>query len=385
MFGHRIRLFSMLGFEVKIDLSWIIIAVLLTWSLAVGYFPYQYKQLSPQAYWLMGLVGALGLFLSIILHELSHSLVARQQGLVIRGITLFIFGGVAEISEEPANARTELLMAIAGPAMSVGLGVIFFLMYLFGAAIGLPLTVVGVLEYLGWINLLLAIFNLIPAFPLDGGRILRSFLWSRQKSMHKATRTAARIGGGFGVALILLGVLFFFAGNFIGGIWWFLIGLYLRNASSGSYQQLQIREALGGEPIQRFMRADPITVEASTSLAELVQDYIYTYHHRMFPVVEGSRVLGCIHARQLKEIPHDTWSERTVGELARQCSQENSVEPDRDAWAVLGLMRRTGNSRLLVMKEGRLMGIVTLKDLLRFLSIKLDLEGERLDASDLTA
>ncbi len=377
MFQKSIRIFRLFGFEVKVDPSWLILAVLITWSLARGLFPAYYGDLSTSAYWWMGVAGTLGLFLAIILHELSHSLVARRRGLPIKGITLFIFGGVAQMEEEPTSPQTELQMAAAGPAASIALGCFFLLVRAGGRAGGWPVPVIGVISYLAFINFILAGFNLLPAFPLDGGRILRALLWRGQGSLRRATRISSRIGSGFGSILIILGAVTFITGNFIGGVWWFLIGLFLRSAAQTSYRQVVIRKTLEGEQVARFMNERPVTVPAEATVEELVNDYVYRHHFKMYPVIENGRLAGCVTTKQVKETPREQWSTRRVGELASSCSQENSISPDAEAVTALGLMTRTGNGRLLVVDDGRLAGIITLKDLLGFLSVKLDLEGER--------
>jgi Zn-dependent protease/CBS domain-containing protein len=376
MFGKGIKLFKLFGFEVKIDLSWIILAFFITWSLAVGLFPFYYKNLTTQMYWLMGAGGAIGLFLSIVFHEMCHSLVARRFDIPMRGITLFIFGGVAEMGEEPPSAKAEFAMAVAGPISSIVIGLVFSFVYAQGKHGGWPVPLNGILQYLAWINLLLAGFNLLPAFPLDGGRILRSILWSVKKNLRWATRVSSRIGSGFGILLIILGVFQFFRGNFIGGIWWFLIGMFLQNAARMSYQQLLLRKALEGEPVRKFMQPNPVTVSPDISVQQLVQDYIYKYHFKMFPVVKDSdKLFGCITTKQVKEIPREQWPVRTVGELATQCSRENTIAPQADAMRALSMMSRTSASRLLVVEGDHLLGIIALKDMLKFFSIKVELEG----------
>ena len=269
MFGNRIKLFKLLGFEVRVDWSWIIIAVLIAWSLSKGLFPSYYKNLSTQTYWWMGIIGALGLFLSIIVHEFSHSLVARRYGLPMKGITLFIFGGVAEMEDEPPSAKVEFMMAIAGPLSSILIALIFYGIHAAGKQAGLAEPINGVVGYLAWINAILAGFNLLPAFPLDGGRVLRSILWGVKKNLRWATYISSRIGSGFGILLIVLGVIQVFRGNFIGGMWWFLIGMFLQGAAKASYQQLLTRRALEGEPISRFMKSDAVTVPPSSRLKAL--------------------------------------------------------------------------------------------------------------------
>jgi len=376
MFGKRMKLFKLLGFEVRIDLSWLVIAVLVTWSLAKMLFPSWYPHLAPATYWIMGVVGALGLFISIVAHEFCHSLVARKFGMPMKGITLFIFGGVAEMGDEPPTARAEFWMAIVGPLSSLAIGGVFYLIYRGGMAAGWPTPVNAVNGYLAYINGILAAFNLLPAFPLDGGRVLRSILWGAKDNLRWATRVSSTIGTAFGLGLIFVGVLQFIGGNVIGGVWMFLIGMFLRSAAQMSYQQLLVRKALEGEPVRRFMNADPVTVPDSITVAKLVEDYIYKYHHKMFPVMAGEKLVGCITTRQVKDIPREAWDRETIREAASPCSEENTISPGTDAIKALSMMNQSGVSRLLVVEKGRLVGLVTLKDLLDFFSLKVELEEQ---------
>jgi Zn-dependent protease len=375
MFENRISLFKILGFEVWIDLSWLILAVLITWSLAVGYFPVEFSGLSQITYLWMGVAGAMGIFVSIIFHELWHSLVARKFGLPMKGITLFIFGGVAEMTDEPPSATAEFMMAIAGPISSIFLSLGFFGVYLISSRFNFPLPIIGVFFYLGFINGLLAVFNLIPGFPLDGGRILRSLLWAWKKNLRWATNIASNIGSFFGIFLIVMGLFSMIGGNVIGGFWYFLIGLFLRNAANMSYQQVLMKQYLEGESVSRFMNQNPITVPSSISIRDLVEDFYYKYHFKMFPVVEDSKLVGCITIKHVKEVPKSEWEKRSVGEVSTSCSSKNTISSDEDAIKALSIMNQTGESRLMVVNENQLLGLITLKDLLKFLSLKLDLEG----------
>lgn len=375
MFGKRIDLFKLLGFEVRIDMSWVFLAILVAWSLSTGFFPFRYEGLSTQTYWIMGVVGAIGLFLSIIVHEMSHSLVARQYGMPIKGITLFIFGGVAELNKEPPSPKAEFLMAAAGPISSLALAALLYVFSLVAQAIGLPESVYGVIKYLSWINGLLAVFNLVPAFPLDGGRILRSILWGWKDNLRWATRVSAAFGAGFGLFLIFLGVLQFFGGNFIGGMWWFFIGMFIRGAANSSYQQLLVRRALEGEPVRRFMKTEVITAPAAATLQELVDNYFYRYHHKLFPVVDaGDRLVGGATIKQVRDVPREEWGRRTVGEIAQPPSPENTIDEQADALDALALMSRSASSRLMVTAGNQLVGIISLKDLLAFLELKVELD-----------
>jgi len=374
MFGKSITLFRLFGFKVQADASWLFLVVLLTWTLAVSLFPMWYEGLSTSTYWLMGAVGAAGLFLSIILHELSHSLVARRDGMPIKGITLFIFGGVAQMEDEPPSARTEFLMAIAGPVTSIVLGLIFFGAGELAGLQNWPTPVVAVLSYLGWINLILAAFNMVPAFPLDGGRVLRSALWHWKKNLPQATAIAAKIGAGFGLILILLGVFTFLTGNLVAGIWWFMIGMFLRGASKMSHRQVLIRKMLQNEKVERFMHTEPVKVSPSLSVQELVEDYVYQYHHKIFPVMDGEKLVGCVTTRDIKQLPRDEWAQSSVQAIMTSCSDRNTIAEDADAMKALSTMNKDGVSRLLVVRGEKLVGVLTLKDLLKFISLKLDLE-----------
>ena len=345
------------------------------WSLSLESFPNIIKVYLQQPT-VDGIFGAIGLFVSIVIHELFHSLVARRFGLSIRGITLFMFGGVAEMTEEPANAKTEFYMALAGPVTSIALGMIFYSTYLILKRLGVSMGITGIFGYLGIINWALAGFNLIPAFPLDGGRILRSILWWRKKDLRWATRIASRMGEIFGFTLIFLGVFSIFRGSFVGGIWLFLIGMFLQNASQVSMQRLMISKALEGETVRRFMKPDPVTIPDTMTLKEAVEDYIYRYHYKMFPVVRNSKLVGCLTTRDIKVIPKEKWSTQTAGEVSKSCSIDNTIHPDTDATQALSLMNRTGNSRLMVVENDQLIGVITLKDLLQFFSLKMELEGD---------
>lgn len=373
MFGKSITLFKLFGFEVKIDISWLVIALLITWTLAKGSFPHYYQGFQNSTYWVMGILGALGLFIAIIFHELSHSLVARKFGLQMKGITLFIFGGVAEMTEEPPSPKAEFFMAIAGPISSIILGLGLFGIRFLGEGMGWPKPVLGVISYLALINIILAGFNLLPAFPLDGGRMLRSVLWGMKDNIRWATRISSSIGSAFGIALILFGALSVFMGNLIGGVWWVLIGMFMRGASQMSYQQLIVRRSLEGEKVRRFMVSDPVTVSPSISIEDLVEDYVYKYHFKMFPVVDDGKLLGCVTLSQVKEIPREERHKHTIRGLAKSCTKENTVGPDEDAMKALALMNRTKSSRLMVVEGDRLLGVIALKDMLEFLSLKVDL------------
>ena len=371
MFGRSVSLFKLFGFEIKVDISWLILVALVTWSLASGLFPEYYKHLPVASYWWMGATGAVGLFLSIIFHELSHSLIARRYGISIKGITLFIFGGMAEMEDDPPNSKTEFLTALVGPLSSFLIGVVLFLIKLWGEISGWPVTVTGVLSYLAWLNIVLAAFNLLPAFPLDGGRMLRSALWSWKKDLRWATNIAANVGSGFGLMLIIGGIISIFMGNVIGGLWWFMIGLFVRSAAQRSYQQILARNLFHAEKVKDLMINDPVVVSRSISLEEFVRDYVYKYHFQMYPVISFGKLSGCISVNQAAGIPRDQWATHTVGAVALPCNEDTTVGPDDDVNKALAIMNRTGNSRLLVVEGDHLVGIIALKDMNKLMTLKM--------------
>jgi len=221
----------MLGFDIKLDSSWLFIAALITWSLATRFFPSMLPHLSPLNYWLLGALGALGFFISILLHEMGHSVVARNYGIPIKGITLFIFGGVAELGHNPQTPKQEFMVAAAGPFVSFLLGLLFFGLAGLVKSTELSIQIYAVFRYLFFINIVLAIFNLLPAFPLDGGRIFRAILWKGFKDYAKATRWAAQTGMFFAYAMMTLGAWDIFKGHYISGLWWFFIAMFLHNAA----------------------------------------------------------------------------------------------------------------------------------------------------------
>jgi Zn-dependent protease/CBS domain-containing protein len=382
VFGTRWRLFRLLGIPISVYASWLIILALLTLNFARGFpgvlhelFPHSDVESTPSEFWLMGLVTALAFFLCILLHELGHAVVARARGMSIRGITLFLFGGVAEIVDEPPSAATEFLMAIAGPLVSLVLAVLFSLLAGTGYHNGWPWPVVLVLAYLALINTVVLIFNLVPAYPLDGGRVLRAILWGATGNLKTATWWASLAGRGFAWLLIAWGLMQMFSGHWMEGIWSGLIGLFLNSAAGSGYQQVLVREALHGEPVRHFMTTDPIVVPASLDLMHWVQDYVYRYHRKAFPVVSGDHLQGLVDTSVLAELPASEWEQHTVDEVARHDLSSLTVSPDTDALDALSRMQRLGVSRLLVTQGDHLVGIVSLRDLLRFLNLKLELEN----------
>ncbi|MGH7137335.1 MAG: site-2 protease family protein [Pirellulales bacterium] len=389
MFGKRWRLFRILGFPVSIDASWLIVLFLLTLSFAEEfpamlhqYFPTDAPLRSGTAYWAMGLITAVAFFGCILLHEFGHAVVARARGMHIGGITLFLFGGVAELQDEPETPGTEFLMAIAGPLVSAALAIGLWLGAVVGYHLGWPHSLVIVMGFLAVINGIVLVFNLVPAFPLDGGRVLRSILWGATGNLRASTRWASYAGRAFAWLLIFIGLMQFFTHDWIGGLWNVLIGMFLDSAARSAYQQVLVRQALGGEPVRRFMNTQPVVVPPSLDVGHWVDDYVYRYHHRVFPVASNGHLEGFINTESLAQLPRSEWGAHTVGELMTRDVRAVSIAADADALDALARMQRQGVSRLLVTSGDKLLGIVSLKDLLGFLNLKLELEAENGSAPD---
>lgn len=367
---RRLTLFTLAGIPVGVDISWLVIAALVTGSLSTAYFPQVVPGLAPAEYLTLGILGALGLFGSIILHELAHAVVAQRNGIKMRGITLFIFGGVAEMAAEPQSARAEFLVAVAGPLASVAISGVSHGLAAMGLAWGWSPGLVAVFAYLGFINLLLVAFNMVPAFPLDGGRVLRALLWHRSKNVVWATRITANMGLGFGALLIAFGVVRFLRGDPISGLWLFMIGLFVRHAAETSWRQVLMRQSLAGRRVARYMTTDPLAVAPSLPVPQLVEDVFMAHTHKMYPVMEDGSLVGCVTLAGLQGLPRERWAASVVADIMDPASEANSVGAGTDALAAVAAMGRAGRSRMMVLSQGRLVGVVAIRDLLRALTMR---------------
>jgi Zn-dependent protease/predicted transcriptional regulator len=374
MFTNRIPLFTLFGIKVGLDYSWFLLAILLVWSLSAGYFPWALPGLDTATYLWMGIVGAAGLFGSIIFHEYCHALVARRYDLPISRITLFIFGGVAEMDDEPRTAASEFWMAIAGPIGSFALAAAMFVLVA-GGVFALDSPIAAVVGYLAFINLILAIFNLLPAFPLDGGRMLRAAVWWFTGNFQKATRIAATTGAVLAIALIALGVINIIGGAFVQGIWQMLIGFFVYSAANASRAHAELRGSLHGIPVSRIMRRDCVTVPAETPVQKLVEEYFYRHFYKVFPVVDATgRPVGVIGLKDVANANRDDWRSVRTADIMKPLTQDNTVSSDAPAYKVLQQMQRRQNSRLLVTDGQTLKGIITLRDIMSYLAVRDELE-----------
>jgi Zn-dependent protease/CBS domain-containing protein len=366
----NIGLFKIAGIRITIDYSWFIIFSLILWSLSAGYFPREYPGQSAAAYWAAGAVSTILFFLSVVFHELSHSLMAMRTGINIPEITLFVFGGVSRLSQEPQDPLNEFKIAVVGPLSS------FFLAAVFGAvrtilqAGGYPL-ITEIFGYLAWINVALGGFNLIPGFPLDGGRVLRAILWWRTGSLARATKWASDMGKGFAVALMVLGGLQIFAGMLIGGLWLLFIGIFLRGIAEGGYQELMVRQSLEGVHVREVMITEVVSVSPDLVVNRLVGDYFLRYGYKGFPVAKAGKTLGVVSLADVKDIAEEEYGTKTVGEIMTPAEGGVRIGPDDSlAEAFKRMSQQEDMGRLLVMDGDNLAGMITKTGLIRFLEIK---------------
>ncbi len=374
--GRERTLFRLFGLPIKADLSWLFLVGLVILSLAEGYFPSKLG-LKQQwyVYWGLAVLGAIALFASLIVHELCHSLVARKTGMPVSGITLFIFGGVSQLEDEPPTALTEFFMAIVGPLSSVVLGVVFLVVWLVGTQLHWSLAFRALVGYLSFINFLLAAFNMLPAFPLDGGRVLRSILWGITSSMRTATNVAVQIGSLFGLGMIIVGVIELFYGQVIEGIWLAVIGFFLRQAAMGSLQMVVMRQQLSGDKVRRFMTTDVVTVPLDMTVQTFVDNFVFHHRFNYYPVVDANGTfVGLLSARAPRSVQTDQWPVTPVSSVMTPADPSMTLDPETDAVDALSMLRVRPEHRAVVVQDNRPIGIVSLRDLLAFLALKIDLE-----------
>ncbi len=361
------------GIQIIIDYSWFIIFFLVIYSMAESYFPSQHLFTTRQ-YWLMGAVTATLLFASVLLHELAHSFVALKQGIQVTSIRLFIFGGVAQISSEPRSGKNEFLIALAGPVASMALGILFGILYAVLYLSGQLVPVAAVTGYLSMANVILAVFNMIPGFPLDGGRILRAILWDRWNDVARATKVVSQMGNAFALFLIVLGVLqFLLTQSMISGLWFIFIGLFMKQSAVGSYQAVVLKQALAGVQIRQIMTENVVGVDWLVSVEELVRDYVYKHQFTNFPVFNRDEFLGMVSLDEVKQVPKELWTFKQVRDIMTPVEQVPSLKPSDDATEALAKMVSDDLGRMPVIEDGHLVGIVSRRDIMNLFKIKSDL------------
>ncbi|MBU0686309.1 MAG: site-2 protease family protein [Candidatus Margulisbacteria bacterium] len=368
------KLMTVFDIPIEINYTWFIIFGLVLVTLAQGFFPLTNPGNNTFIYWAAAMLATLLLFGSLLLHELSHSYVAKRNKLPIKGITLFVFGGVAHLEREPQNPNVELKMAIAGPICSIALSIFFYSLTVFFKSIGVASILVSMTYYLFIINLFVAIFNMIPGFPLDGGRVLRALIWKYTNNIRTATRIASNIGKGVAIALMGLGILQLFGGAFVAGVWLIFIGLFLMEAAQMSYKQLVFKKALVGMHVYDIMSQNVITAPSDLTITKLIDEYFFRFRHASFPVIEDDKIIGVVTLHDIKEIPKEKWSSTIAGAAMRPLSARLTTSSHSTVASALQLLATNGLGRALVMEDGKLLGIVSQKDIAKLFQMKEDLE-----------
>jgi Zn-dependent protease/predicted transcriptional regulator len=362
------------GIEVGVHYTWLFAFALVAWSLAEGFFPSNYRGWDQSTYWIIGVLSALALFGSVLVHELSHSFVALARGQGVHSITLFIFGGVSNIKGEADEPKDEFLVAVVGPLTSFALAAIFWVV---DQALRLGDSPPGaMLSYLSMVNLILGLFNLLPGFPLDGGRVLRSIVWAVTNSLQRATQVASIFGQGIGFVMIFWGVSQMFGGHFFNGLWTAFIGWFLNSAAESVRREQVVRENLAGVRVTELMDREPGITTPDMSVQEFVFDHVLRQGRRALLVAEGGRLLGIVSITDAKELSQEKWSHTPVGEIMTPAPLK-TVPPNADMNKALQLLVEGTLNQLPVVDDGRLVGLLSRADVLRFLQLReeLDIRG----------
>lgn len=363
-----LKVATVMGIPIRVHFSWLIIFGLITWSLATFYFPKAAPELKGLSYWINGIIASVLLFVSVALHELSHSFVAKRHGIAIGDITLFIFGGVAEMRSEPMSPKIEFRMAVAGPLLSFILAFIFFI----AEAFVNPHLLKALFAYLSYLNLILGIFNLIPGFPMDGGRLLRAFLWRKTGDFFYATRKASSYGRKIALLFIIFGLVSIFTGH-MGGLWLIMIGWFLHTASEASYEQASFQEVLASIKVKDIMVRDVVTISPEMTIETVVNEYFLKLGFGGFPVLGDGGFSGIITMKDIKNIPKDRWKD-TISEILTPYEKRWEVEEDDYALKALELMISEDKGRLAVLKKGNLVGLITRNGIARYVLIARELK-----------
>jgi Zn-dependent protease len=353
------------GIEVRVHYTWLLALFFISWSLAVGYFPSTNRSLSASTDWVLGVAAALLLFASVLVHELGHSLVATARGLRVENITLFIFGGISSIAQEATSARDEFLVAVVGPLISLLLAAVFWVI----AQATPAASAVGALAgYLAFTNLLLGLFNIVPGFPLDGGRVLRSIVWALTGDMARATRVASYVGQVFAFLLIAWGVVQVLGGDLFGGLWIAFIGWFLNTGAEGSRQQLAVRSVLDGVPVTTVMDASPAVASPGLSVRDFVMEHALRRGHRALPVVEDGRLVGIVSVADARHVEQDAWGATPVSAVMTRMPLK-TLPPEADLAAAMELMVENSIHQVPIVRDGTLVGMVSRADVMRYMKL----------------
>ena len=374
MITSGFKLFRVLGIPIYINYTWFIVFSLVVYTLAVSYFPYLGPYYEPFVRWIMAFVAAIILFSSILLHELSHSYVAQKQGIRIKSITLFVFGGIAQMVGESRTTAGEMKIAVAGPALSLIISGIFWaIVFVFKRDMATS-PVLAISYFLAYTNMMLAVFNLIPGFPLDGGRMLRAFIWKRTDNLNKATLITSRIGKGFAILLIVGGLWNLLNGVFISGLWLIFVGMFLQQAADQGYRQTILHRTLSSVKIRDIMVTPVIVVNDNMTLDHIVNEFFFRYRHNSFPVISGDSIIaGIISIHDIKVVEKEKWPYTIVRDIMHRDIDAFTISPESGALEALDKMIDTHRSRLAVIEDGRIAGMISQRDIMQMLKLKADL------------
>ncbi|WP_317054725.1 site-2 protease family protein [Roseovarius rhodophyticola] len=370
MFKNARPVLNLLGFEIKIDPSWLLIAALITWSLSQHTFPVRLPEAASSQHFTMAVATMLLFFASLLLHEVAHAVVARSYGVATRGITLFLFGGVAEIESEPKAASHEFYIAVAGPLMSFFLAFLFWILLQISTILSGPKEFAAVFSYLALINLILALFNLLPAFPLDGGRILRAYLWKKSGNMLRATQTASKSGEFLAFTLIVLGIMTLYNGFVVSGFWQVLLGFFLLAAAKTSYQNQLMQAAFAKRSVGTLMTKTPvITTDPDTTISDLIYNKILRSNVSFVPVVENKVLLGYIDTEVLSHLERENWRNTKVNDVFVELNPDNCITEDMPLSELMKKISETNRRKFLVSQNSTLTGVISLSDLMGYLGL----------------
>lgn len=370
MFGSSIKLFKVFGIEIRLDYSWFIIFALFAYFFGFIYFPSVLSGLNKGLLALITIITVILFFTSVLIHEMSHSLVARSRGTSVEKITLFLFGGMAQIEKEPETPNSELIMAIAGPAASFVVAAIFGVIWFFTKNIALVREPV---KYLAIINIVLGVFNMLPGYPLDGGRVLRSIVWRVTGNLERATFIASTTGRAIGFMIIAAGVFFILTGNFLNGVWLAFIGWFIQSSAQMGYRQLIFETSIKGIKVRDIMNENIVNVTKDITIQDLVDDYFMKYRFGRFPVIEDEktqRFIGVISLHDIKGVSKEEWPEVKIGDIVKSVSESEKVDMSMEISDAIKKMGKNDLGHLVVMSGDKLRGIITKSDVMRFIRIR---------------
>lgn len=370
MFGSSIKLFKVFGIEIRLDYSWFIIFALFAYFFGFIYFPSVLPGLNKGLLALITVITVIFVFISVLIHEMSHSLVARRKGTSVEKITLFLFGGMAQIEKEPETPYSELIMAIAGPAASFVVAAIFGVIWFFTKNIALVREPVG---YLAIVNIVLGVFNILPGYPLDGGRVLRAIIWKTTGNLERATFIASTVGRVIGFVLIAAGIFFIFMGNFLNGIWLAFMGWFIQSSAQMGYRQLIFETSIKGIKVRDIMNENIVNVTKDITIQDLVDDYFMKYRFGRFPVIEDEktqRFIGVISLHDIKGVSKEEWPKVKIGDIVKSVSESEKVDMSMEISDAIKKMGKNDLGHLVIMSGNKLRGIITKSDVMRFIRIR---------------